>query len=170
VHAVCPAIMPKHISEVFMKPRINKNNGNSYPRANRFLVSYHLIRVGYAYGHTTGYSRENAFMEASRLLRYLLARDIQSLDIAMGVNVELDQLFDFIDFDNDDIDDDFSDDVIANEHNEPPTITTTITNQPSRLIIYDDQDNIEFVFDESETHIDDDMPEINFDDIDVIEI
>ena len=42
-NAVCPEVMPKHICEVFMKPRINKNNGNSYPRANRFLVSYNLI-------------------------------------------------------------------------------------------------------------------------------
>ena len=107
-------------------------------------------------------------MEAARLLRYLLSRDIQALDVAMGVNVEIDQLLDFIDFDNEDItDDDHSNNIIPN--NQPITSNTYPTN-PTSIVIYDDNDPIEFIFDESETYQDDDIPELNLDDDDVIEI
>ena len=87
-NAVCPATMPKHIADVKFKPRINPNNGNIYPRASKFIISYNLIRIGYSYGANSGYTRENAYMEAARCLRYLLARDIQLLDKSMGVDTD----------------------------------------------------------------------------------
>ena len=44
--------------------------------------------------------------------------------------------------------------------------TVTISNEPSRHIVYDDDDNIEFVFEEPDALGNyDDMPELNFDEI-----
>ena len=175
-NAVCPLVMPKHIADVKVKPRINLNNGNIYPRASKFLVSYNLIRIGYSYGSNSGYTRENAFMEAARCLRYLLARDIQLLDKAMGVDVELDDLFDFIDMDYDDGAETEST-LSHTASSQPQTIRSaqpifniinsnvTIANQSSRHVVYDDEDNLEFIFEEPDAVDYDDMPEINFDEI-----
>ena len=176
-NAVRPLVMPKHIADVKVKPRINPNNGNIYPRANKFLVSYNLIRIGYSYGANSGYTRENAFMEAARCLRYLLARDIQLLDKAMGVDVELDDLFEFIDMYDDDGNETESTLSHTTSLQRTPYQTTqpiiniinstvTISNEPSRHVVYDEDDNIEFVFEDPDVPVDyDDMPEINFDEI-----
>ena len=169
--------MPKHIADVKETPRINPNNDNVYPRASKFLVSYNLIRIGYSYGSNSGYTRENAFMEAARCLRYLLARDIQLLDKAMGIDVQLDELFEFIDMDYDDGDD--TESSLSNTaslqsktiHSTQPIFNiinsnVTTPNEPSRHVVYDDDDNLEFVFEDPDVPVDyDDMPEINFDEI-----
>ena len=42
----------------------------------------------------------------------------------------------------------------------------TISNESSRHVVYDEDDNIEFVFEDPDVPVDyDDMPEINFDEI-----
>ena len=170
-NAVCPATMPKHIADVKFKPRINPNNGNIYPRASKFIISYNLIRIGYSYGANSGYTRENAFMEAGRCLRYLLARDIQLLDKSMGVDADLEDLFEFIDLDDDVVELDNDDDIVQPIQTIHPTINiinsnVTISSQPSRNIVYDNDDNMEFVFEELDAPVDDDdMPILNFDEI-----
>ena len=90
-NAVCPRILPKHICEVKTAAKINKT-GTVTPRAHKFMVSYNTLRIAYTFGANLGYTRENAFMEAARCLRYLLARDIQLLDHAMGIHVEIDDI------------------------------------------------------------------------------
>ena len=58
-----------------------------------------------------------------------------------------------------------------NTHSHQPVINitnsnVTISNQPSRHIVYDDDDNLEFIFEEPDAiDYDDDIPEINFDEI-----
>ena len=100
-NAVCPTILPKHICEVKTAPKINSKTGTITPRAHKFMVSYNTLRIAYTFGGNCGYTRENAFMEAARCLRYLLARDIQLLDHAMGINVDIDDICEFVDFDVD---------------------------------------------------------------------
>ena len=90
----------------------------------------------------------------------------------MGVDVELDELFEFIDM----YDDDGNETESTLSHTTPyqttqPIIniinsTVTISNEPSRHVVYDEDDNIEFVFEDPDVPVDyDDMPEINFDEI-----
>ena len=121
-------------------------------------ISYNTLRIAYTFGANSGYTRENAFMEAARCLRYLLARDIQFLDHAMGVDVEIDDICEFVDFG---LDYDTGDETastltastIANTHSQQPVFNiinsrVTISNQPSRNVVYDDDDNLEFIFEE----------------------
>ena len=173
-NAVCPRVLPKHICEVKTAAKINRT-GTVTPRAHKFMVSYNTLRIAYTFGANSGYTRENAFMEAARCLRYLLARDIQLLDQAMGVDVDIDDICEFVDFG---LDYDTGDDTAStlttstvNTHSHQPVINitnsnVTISNQPSRHIVYDDDDNLEFIFEEPDAiDYDDDMPEINFDEI-----
>jgi hypothetical protein len=166
--------LPKHICEVKTAAKINKT-GTVTPRAHKFMVSYNTLRIAYTFGANSGYTRENAFMEAARCLRYLLARDIQLLDYAMGINVEIDDICEFVDFG---LDYDTGDETastltastIANNQSQQPVFniinsTVTISNQPSRHVVYDDDDNLEFIFEEPDAVDYDDMPEINFDEI-----
>ena len=136
-----------------------------------------MIRIGYSYGSNSGYTRENAFMEAARCLRYLLARDIQLLNKAMGIEVEFDDLFEFIDMDYDEGNE--TESTLSHTassqsktiHSTQPIFNiinsnVTILNDPSRHVVYDDDDNLEFVFEDLDVPVDyDDMPEINFDEI-----
>jgi hypothetical protein len=123
------------------------------------MVSYNTLRIAYAYGHNTGYTRENAYMEAARCLRFLSARDIQILDKSMGVYVDIDEICDFIDFNPDeDISiSSYSNSITnkTNTHLQPIINITisivTISNSPSsRNIVYDDEDNLDFVFESPE--------------------
>ena len=141
------------------------------------MVSYNTLRIAYTFGANSGYTRENAFMEAALCLRYLLARDIQLLDHAMGVNVEIDDICEFVDFglDYDTCDETASTltaSTITNTYTQShqPVINiinsnVTIANEPSRNVVYDDNDNLEFIFEEPDVVDYDDMPEINFDEI-----
>jgi hypothetical protein len=141
---------------VHFKPKINLKTGSISPRASKFMVSYNTLQIAYAYGHNTGYSRENSYMEAARCLRFLLARDIQILDKSMGINVDIDDPCEFIDFNDDD------DVTLSPNSNSIPVNTNThlqpiinITNSnvtitPNRHIVYDDDDNIDFVFESPE--------------------
>ena len=140
------------------------------------MVSYNTFRIAYTFGANSGYTRENAFMEAARCLRYLLARDIQLLDRAMGVDVDIDDICEFVDFG---LDYDTGDETAStlttsttNTQSHQPIFNiinsnVTISNQPSRHAVYDDDDNLEFIFEEpDDEHCDDDdMPELNFDEI-----
>ena len=175
-NAVCPTILPKHICEVKTAAKINKT-GTVTPRAHKFMVSYNTFRIAYTFGANSGYTRENAFMEAARCLRYLLARDIQLLDQAMGFNVEIDDICEFVDFGLDyDTGDESASTIttstIPNTHtqsNQPIfniiNSNVTIANEPSRHVVYDYDDNLEFIFEEPNATVDDDMPELDFDDI-----
>ena len=138
------------------------------------MVSYNTLRIAYTFGANSGYTRENAFMEAARCLRYLLARDIQLLDKAMGIDVDIDEICEFIDFG---LDYDTGDETASTITNSTTNTTAqqpifniinshvTISNQPSRNVVYDD-DNLEFIFEEPDVSVDyDDMPEIKFDEI-----
>ena len=173
-NAVCPLILPKHICEVKTAAKINRT-GTITPRAHKFMVSYNTLRIAYTFGANSGYTRENAFMEAARCLRYLLARDIQLLDKAMGIDVDIDEICEFIDFG---LDYDTGDETASTLTNSTTNTTAqqpifniinshvTISNQPSRNVVYDDDDNLEFIFEEPDVSVDyDDMPEINFDEI-----
>jgi hypothetical protein len=66
------------------------------------MVSYNTFRIGYSFGGNTGYSRENAYVEAARCLHFFLARDIQLLDKSMGIDVDIDDICNFIDLDDND--------------------------------------------------------------------
>jgi hypothetical protein len=135
------------------------------------MVSYNTLRIAYSFGHNTGYTRENAYMEATKCLRFLLARDIQILDKSMGIDVTIDDICEFIDFNPDD---DISLSLSTNTNNTNNTnfqsiinITNsnvTISNTPNRNIVYDDDDNIDFVFESSEGTFG--APPANGDDID----
>ena len=173
-NAVCPRVLPKHICEVKTAAKINRT-GTITPRAHKFMVSYNTFRIAYTFGANSGYTRENAFMEAARCLRYLLARDIQLLDRAMGVDVDIDDICEFVDFglDYDTGDETASTLTTSTTHtqSQQPVFNiinshVTISNQPSRHVVYDD-DNLEFIFEEpDDVHCDDDdMPELNFDEI-----
>ena len=172
-NAVCPRILPKHICEVKTAAKINRT-GTITPRAHKFMVSYNTLRIAYTFGANSGYTRENAFMEAALCLRYLLARDIQLLDHAMGVDVEIDDICEFVDFGLDyDTGDETASTLTASTTNAPaqqPVINinnsnVTFSNERSRNVVYDD-DNLEFIFEEPDASVDyDDMPELNFDEI-----
>ena len=174
-NAVCPMILPKHICEVKTAAKINRT-GTITPRAHKFMVSYNTLRIAYTFGANSGYTRENAFMEAARCLRYLLARDIQLLDQAMGIDVNIDDICEFVDFG---LDYDTGDETASslttstvNTHSHQPIINitnshVTIANERSRQVLYDD-DNLEFIFEEPDDlhcNDDDDIPELNFDEI-----
>ena len=142
------------------------------------MVSYNTLRIAYAYGHNTGYTRENAFMEATRCLRFLLARDIQILDNSMGINVDIDDLCEFIDFNPDE-------DISISSNNTSIPVSqprfqdiininnSNVTITPSRNIVYDNDDDLEFVFESPEGTFgvpsagpnDDDIDGLDFGDI-----
>jgi hypothetical protein len=65
-NAVCPDIMPKHICEVKHPFKISPITGKILAKPHFFMVSYNTFRIDYTYGGNSGYSRENAFMEAAR--------------------------------------------------------------------------------------------------------
>ena len=147
------------------------------------MVSFNTFRIGYAFGGNTGYSRENAFMEAARCLRFFYAREIQILDKAMGIDVSIDDLCDFIDLDD-------NDDITESSNNtniQQPIIniinsTVTIGNNnryASDNIVYDHNDDYNFIFEEPEgvfgvpsagPHDDDIDNDIHLDFGDIIEI
>jgi hypothetical protein len=97
-------------------------------------------------------------MESARCLRFLLAQDIQILDKSMGIDVTIDDLCDFIDFDDDvkTLSSSNTNTIPLNNYtNLKPIINitnsnVTISNTPNRHIVYDDDDNLEFVFESPE--------------------
>ena len=147
-NAVCPDEMPRFISHRF---RNRKGKTRCW-----FTVTFNNYRIEYSYGGRSGYSKENAFMEAARCLRHLLVNQIQLLDNSMGLAVDVDDIFDII-FDHDDIDDEYSEstNTISTTSNQPPIINitnsnVTISNTPHRNIVYGEDDNLEFVFESPE--------------------
>jgi hypothetical protein len=115
-------------------------------------------------------------MEAARCLRHLYVNQIKLSDLSMGLDVDLVDIFDLIfDDDNNKVNDDSTlttEIPLKPNTNLQPIINiinsnVTIANTPHRHIVYDDDDNIKFVFEKPAATADDydDMPEINFDDI-----
>jgi hypothetical protein len=80
-NAVVPAIMPKGISDFHYK--YNQNTRNAF-----FQVCYDNTCIRYLYG-PNGYTRENAYMEAARCLRYFFIRSISKLDDTMDINHDM---------------------------------------------------------------------------------
>jgi hypothetical protein len=179
-NAVCPAILPKHICEVKHPPKISVKTGTILQKPHFFMVSYNTFRIAYTFGLNTGYTRANAYMEAARCLRFFLARDIQILDKSMGLDVDIEDMCDFIDF-NDDDDSTITNSINANTNtntNYQPVFNITnsnitITNTPSRNVVYDNNDDYEFVFESPEGTfgapsagpLDDDIDGLDFGDI-----
>ena len=144
-NAVCPNVLPRFISH-----RLRTRRGNT--RA-WFTVTFNNYRIEYPYGGRTGYTKENAYMEAARCLRHLFVHQIQLLDNSMGPGVDVDDIFDILyDYDNDDVDNDSTFTPDTNLHSVINIVNSnvTITNTPNRHIVYDDDDNLEFVFESPE--------------------
>ena len=146
------------------------------------MVSYNTFRIGYAFGGNTGYSRENAYMEAARCLRYFLAREIQILDKSMGIEVTIDDICDFVDLDIDDDETTTTDNTntihqqpIINIINSNVTIGNNNNNNTyhSNNVISDHDDDYNFIFEEpygefgtpSAGDNDDDIDGLDFGDI-----
>ena len=146
-NAVCPNVMPRFISH-----RV-RERGHGGKRS-WFTVTFNNYRIEYTYGGRSGYTKENAFMEAARCLRHMFIHQIQLLDIAMGTDITLTDLFDFIGEDLESDDDDQSSSTITNQQPQPViniiNSNVTISNTPNRHIVYDDDDNLEFVFESPE--------------------
>ena len=137
------------------------NNRNAF-----FQVCHDNICIRYTYG-TNGYTRENAYNEAARCLRYFLIRNISKLDGTMGLNSDI----------YDTLDDLLSDyDGLPLERT--LSLATTTTTEHSSCIVYDVNDEIDVDFSnfdnlpyESHTSSMDIQPLIvNFDDDLIIEI
>jgi hypothetical protein len=175
-NAVCPAILPKHICEVKHPPKISLKTGVILQKPHFFMVSYNTFRIAYTFGLNTRYTRANAYIEAARCLRFFLARDIQILDKSMGIDVGVDDICDFIDFDDDD-----DTTITTNTHthtNSQPIFNitnsnVTISNTPPRNVVNDNNDDYEFVFESPEGTfgvpsagpLDDDIDGLDFGDI-----
>jgi hypothetical protein len=123
------------------------------------MVSYNTFRIAYTFGRNTGYSREKAYMEAAKCLRFFLARNIQILDKSMGINVDVEDICDFIDFDDDDTlssNTTNTNPITINTHHLQPIFNitnsnVTISKTPSRNIVYDNtNDDYKFVFESPE--------------------
>jgi hypothetical protein len=116
------------------------------------ITKPHFFRVAYTFGGNFGFTRENAYMEAARCLRCFLARESQLLDKSVGIDVSIDDICDFIDFN----DDDTVSSANTNTIQQQPVIniinsTVTIGNNNnhtySNNVIYDDtNDEYEFIF------------------------
>jgi hypothetical protein len=179
-NAVCPTILPKHICEVKHPPKISVKTGTILQKPHFFMVSYHTFRIAYTFGLNTGYTRANAYMEAARCLRFFLARDIQILDKSMGIDVYVEDICEFVDFDDDDDTSTNTNSITTNTNttNFQPVFNithsnVTISNTPSRNVVYDNNDDLEFVFESPEGTfgvpsagpLDDDIDGLDFGDI-----
>lgn len=91
-NAVMPIVIPtKHITETI------RNNKYSY-----FTVRYNNQIIQYNYGTKAGYTRENAYTEAARCLRYIFLNEISLLDNSANLTNEmLDTINVLLDEDND---------------------------------------------------------------------
>jgi hypothetical protein len=155
-NSVCPSNLPKHICEVKYKPKFSIKKNTVISKPSLFMVSYNTFRIGYSFGGNTGYTRENAYMEAARCLRFFLAREIQLLDKSMGIDVTIDDICDFIDIDENDDDTTTTDNTntmhqqqpIINIINSNVTIGNNNNNTYSDNVIYDHNDEYEFIFEE----------------------
>jgi hypothetical protein len=136
--------------------RTRTRNGHKH---SWFTVTFKNHRFEYSYGGRSGITKDNAYMEAARCLRHLLVHQIQLLDISMGYDVELSDFFDFVD---QDIIDETStrtpDNPLDNNTILQPIINitnsnVTISNTPNRHIVYDDDDNLEFIFESLRGHL-----------------
>ena len=87
-----PIVIPtKHITETI------RNNKTSY-----FTVRYNNQIIQYNYGIRSGYTRENAYTEAARCLRYIFLTEISLLDNSANLTNEmLDTINVLLDEDND---------------------------------------------------------------------
>jgi hypothetical protein len=185
-NSVCPSVFPKHICEVKYSPKFSVKQNCLISKPSLFMVSYNTFRIAYSYGGNTGYSRENAYMEAARCLRFFLAREIQILDKSMGIDVTIDDLCDFIDLDDDITES--TDNTNTMQHQQPiiNIINSNVTignnnRYSSDNIVYGDDNNndYDFIFEEPEgtfgvpsagSHDDDIANDINLDFDDIIEI
>ena len=172
-NSICPDFLPRFISH-----RSRTRNGHT---RSWFTVTFNNYRIEYLYGGRTGYTKANAYMEAARCLRHLYIHQIQLLDVSMGMDIQLSDVFQFIGENYED-DDDQSHSTTTNDTHTQPIINivnsnVTITNTPNRHIVYDDDDNLEFVFESPEGTYgappadgDDDCDDIGLDFGEIIEI
>ena len=128
-NAVVPAIMPKGISDFHYK--YNENTRNAF-----FQVCYDNICIRYSYG-ANGYTRENAYMEAARCLRYFLINKISKLDATMDINKDMYEALDTLLSD---------DDGLGVPIQRTLSLATTNSAITSSCIIYDEDDNIDIDF------------------------
>ena len=126
-NSVIPSEMPKGISEYNYKN--NLNNRNAF-----FQVCYDNTCIRYTYG-ANGYTRENAYMEAARCLRYFLIRTISKLDNTMDINHDMYDTLDVLlsDYDG----------LTLERTLSLATATTTTT---SSSVVYDMDDNLDVDF------------------------
>jgi hypothetical protein len=153
-NSVCPTIMPKHICEVKYSPKFSIKQNCLIYKPSLFMVSFNTFRIAYSFGGNTGYSRENAYMEAARCLRFLLAREIQILDKSMGIDVTIEDICDFIDLDDNDYTDGDSS-INTNTLQQQPIINiiNSTVNYHSNNVVYDhdnNNDEYNFIFEEPE--------------------
>ena len=156
-NAVMPIVIPtKHITETF------RNNKTSY-----FTVRYNNQIIQYNYGTRAGYTRENAYTEAARCLRYIFLSEISKLDNSANLTNEmLDTINVLLDEDND---------LLPPPLQLATSVPSSSLSSESPLVIHDYDDNdIEFgVYDDqtrSSFDLDIEPLVVNFDDDLPIEI
>ena len=135
-NAVIPLILPKGITESRTFTVLN-NNRHSF-----FAVRYNNHHIRYSYEGRSGYTRENAYMEAARCLRHLLIKTIYTIDHSMDLNTDW---YDTLDNLLDDLDNTATTQpqLQLARLNFTSTTTTTLGSE-SPLIIQDDDDNYDF--------------------------
>jgi hypothetical protein len=126
-NAVVPLILPKGISESCRGIR-----------SSFFLVSFHSTNVRYTYGTKDGYSRENAYCEAARCLRFLYLQQIALLDNTMDIDNDMYDVINHL------LDDD--EDTNQSVPLQRTLSLATTTTSASSCIICDDNDEIDVNF------------------------
>ena len=126
-NAVVPLVLPRGISEACRGIR-----------SSFFLVSFHSTNIRYTYGTKDGYSRENAYCEAARCLRYLYLQQIALLDNTMDIDNDMYDVINQLLDDNED-----TDQSVPLQRTLSLATTTT---SASSCIIYDDIDDIDVDF------------------------
>ena len=136
-NAVVPLEFPKGITESVSLTALN-NNRHSF-----FAVRYNNHHIRYTYAGRSGYSRENAYMEAARCLRHLLIKAIYLVDVSMERNTTW---YDTLDTLLDDLDHEAANQPLQLARlNSTSTATTTLgSNSPLIIHDYDDNDNFNF--------------------------
>ena len=122
-NAIMPLQIPtKHITETF------RNNKTSY-----FTVRYNNHIIQYSYGAKSGYTRENAYNEAARCLRYIFFNEIAKLDNSSNMtNDILDTINVLLDENND---------LLPQPLQLATSVTSSSSLSTSPLIIHDYEDN-----------------------------
>ena len=134
-NAVVPLEFPKGITESVTLTTLH-NNRHSF-----FAVRYNNHHIRYTYAGRSGYTRENAYMEAARCLRHLLIKSVYLIDVSMERNTAW---YDTLDNLLDDLDNNATQLQLARLNSASTTTTTLGSNSPLIIHDYDDIDNFNF--------------------------